>query len=67
MLTRVQKWGDGLALRIPEAVAAAMHLEDNSPVEISLVKGQMIMTPVSTTDWTLEELLAGNYSSSHRG
>ncbi|WP_448540288.1 AbrB/MazE/SpoVT family DNA-binding domain-containing protein [Roseiflexus sp.] len=59
MLTKVQKWGDSLALRIPATVAAAMRLEDNSPVEISLIKSQMIITPVSTTDWTLEELLAG--------
>jgi antitoxin MazE len=50
MLTKVQKWGDSLALRIPATVAAAMRLEDNSSVEISLIKSQMIITPVSTTD-----------------
>ena len=59
MLTKIQKWGNSLAVRIPKAFAADAHLEDDSIVEIKMVKGQIIVTPVAAPTWTLEELLAG--------
>lgn len=59
MLKKVQKWGNSLALRIPKAFARDAQLENNSLVEISLVDGQIIVTPVQAPRWTLEELLAG--------
>jgi len=59
MLTKVQKWGNSLALRIPKAFAQDAKLENDSIVEIRLVEGQIIVTPVETSPWTLDELLAG--------
>jgi antitoxin MazE len=59
MLTKVQKWGNSLALRIPKAFARDAQLENDSLVEIRLVEGQIIVTPVETPNWTLDELLAG--------
>jgi len=59
MLTKVQKWGNSLALRIPKAFAQDAKLENDSLVEISLVEGQIIVTPVKGPGWSLEELLAG--------
>ena len=59
MLTKVQKWGNSLALRIPKAFALDAQLNNDSFVEISLVEGQIIITPIVTPIWTLEELLAG--------
>ena len=59
MLTKVQKWGNSLALRIPKAFALDAQLENDSFVEISIVEGQIIITPVVAPSWTLEELLAG--------
>jgi len=59
MLTKVQKWGNSLALRIPKAFAVDAQLENDSLVEISLVEGKIIVTPVSAPSWTLDELLAG--------
>lgn len=59
MLTKVQKWGNSLALRIPKAFALDAHLENDSYVEISIVEGKIIITPVVTPSWTLEKLLAG--------
>jgi len=59
MLTKVQKWGNSLALRIPKAFALDAQLENDSFVEITIVEGQIIITPVATPIWTLEELLAG--------
>jgi antitoxin MazE len=45
MLTKVQKWGNSLALRIPKAFACDSQLENDSLVEISLVEGQIIVFP----------------------
>jgi antitoxin MazE len=59
MLTKVQKWGNSLALRIPKAFATDARLENNSVVEVSLVDGQIVVKPVMTPTWSLERLLAG--------
>jgi antitoxin MazE len=66
MRTKIQKWGNSLAVRIPKAFAQDAQLENDSLVEISLVEGQIIVTPVEAPGWTLEELLAGiNKSNVH--
>jgi antitoxin MazE len=67
MLTKVQKWGNSLALRIPKAFALDAKLENNTLVEVSLVDGQIVIKPVSTPAWTLEQLLSGvNKGNIHR-
>jgi antitoxin MazE len=62
MLTKVQKWGNSLALRIPKAFAAAARLENDTLVEMSFVDGQIVVKPVVQPAWTLEQLLAGIHS-----
>lgn len=59
MQTKVQKWGNSLALRIPKAFAADARLHADSLVEVALVDGQIIITPASAPTWSLETLLAG--------
>jgi antitoxin MazE len=59
MLTKVQKWGNSLALRIPKAFAIDAQLENNSIVEISIVEGKITVTLVSAPSWELDELLVG--------
>ena len=59
MLTKVQKWGNSLALRIPKTFARDAQLENNSLVEMSLVDGEIVVKPVTIRSWTLEQLLAG--------
>jgi len=67
MLTKVQKWGNSLALRIPKAFALDAQLENESFVEITISEGQIIITPVVAPSWTLEELLTGvNKNNLHR-
>ena len=58
MLTKVQKWGNSLAIRIPKAFALDAQLVNNSFVEISISDGQIIIKPVPAPNWTLDELLA---------
>jgi antitoxin MazE len=59
MMTRVQKWGNSLALRIPKAFAEQVGLRANAAVEISLVAGGLVVKPVAPRPPTLEELLRG--------
>jgi antitoxin MazE len=59
MKTRVQKWGNSLALRIPKAVAADAGLRANTPVELSFTGGKLIIRPIAAAPPTLEELLRG--------
>ncbi len=59
MLTKVQKWGNSLALRIPKAFALDAQLENDTIVEISIVDGQIVIKPVEAQSWSLEELLSG--------
>ena len=59
MLTKVQKWGNSLALRIPKAFAVDARLENDTVVEMSFVDGQIVVKPVIQSAWTLERLLAG--------
>ncbi len=57
MKTRVQKWGNSVALRIPKAFAAEAHLEQGSQVELFLVEGKLVVEAVG--EETLGELLEG--------
>lgn len=59
MKTRVQKWGNSLALRIPKSFAVEAGLRANGAVELSVVAGALIIQPIAPPPLTLEELLRG--------
>lgn len=59
MKTRVQKWGNSLALRIPKSFAAEAGLCADAPVELSLVEGRLVIRPLGPESLSLDELLAG--------
>jgi antitoxin MazE len=58
MKTRIQKWGNSLALRIPKSFAQEVGLNPDGMVELSLVNGQLIICPLSKAV-TLDTLLEG--------
>lgn len=59
MKTKVQKWGNSLALRIPKSFAAETLLEPDAEVDLSLVKGKLVITPIVEAEYSLEQLLEG--------
>ena len=59
MKTRVQKWGNSLALRIPKSFATEAGLHANADVELSLVDGTLVVQPLVPQTPTLDELLSG--------
>ncbi len=60
MQTQVKKWGNSLALRIPKSFAEQMGILPNTPVELSVSEGNLIVVPLyDDQEFTLDELLAG--------
>ncbi len=62
MKTKVQKWGNSLALRIPKSFAAETQLEPDTEVDLSLVEGKLVVTPVTKrkrSKYSLEQLVEG--------
>jgi antitoxin MazE len=58
METRIKKWGNSLALRIPKALAKEAGLSYELPVELSLVDGQLVIAPIEASKPDLEAMLA---------
>lgn len=59
MQTKVQKWGNSLALRIPKSFALNMNIKQNELVDLSIGDGKLIITPITEKEYSLKELLAG--------
>jgi mRNA interferase MazF len=58
MKTTVQRWGHSLALRIPKPLAVEIGLSHDAHVDVRLVDGRLIITPLPQSPFTLEQLLA---------
>jgi len=58
MRTRIQKWGNSLALRIPKSFANEVGLQKETSVEVSLAEGKLIITPITRPELNLNQLLA---------
>jgi antitoxin MazE len=59
MKLQVQRWGDSLAVRIPESAAARAGLHEGSIVNLDENRGQAVLAPIVKPGDTLEELLEG--------
>ena len=58
MRSRVQKWGNSLAVRIPKSFAVEAGLEEGAVVDLAFVEGKLIVTPQPERT-SLAKLLAG--------
>ena len=56
MVTRIQKWGNSLALRIPRSFAVQAKVAAGTAVDIAVEKGQLVVRPVRQR-YRLRELL----------
>ncbi len=59
MLTKVQKWGNSLGLRIPRSFAADARVGPGSLVDISLVRGGLMVRAARPRRYRLDDLLKG--------
>ena len=58
MLTKIQKWGNKLAICIPDQLADEIGLAAGSEVELRAVNGCLKVFPQGAPRYTLEELVA---------
>jgi antitoxin MazE len=59
MRTRVQKWGNSLALRIPKSFAKEVGLTENAAVDLAVRDGGLVIQVEVEPSLRLEDLLAG--------
>jgi len=58
MVTKIQKWGNSLGVRIPKSFAKEAAIMEGSSVDITLEKDQIVIKPVHTYQYRLSELLS---------
>jgi len=56
MKTKIQRWGNSLAIRIPKPFAMEIRLDDNSEVDVSIKNGQLVVNPIKKK-YDLDDLL----------
>lgn len=66
MQTIVKKWGNSLALRLPQSLAADLRLEDGSTVSLSLEDHALVVRPARKR-YRLADLLAQTPPDIRRG
>ncbi len=57
MRTRVQKWGNSLAVRIPKAFAAEIGLKEDVAVDLKLSNGRLLVEPALPSQPSLASLV----------
>lgn len=65
MKTRIQKWGNSLALRIPKPFAEETMLAEDSAVDVTVRNGKLVVVPILEPEYTLKELV-GQITSENR-
>ena len=57
METNIKKWGNSLAIRIPKILAEEIAIYDESAVDLAVVEGRLLITPLDPGKVTLSALL----------
>lgn len=57
MRTRLRKWGNSLAVRIPKSFAVEAGLGEDSAVDLSVKEGNLIIRPQCEEPLRLDDLL----------
>lgn len=59
MKTKVSRWGNSLALRLPKKLVTSYQLSEDDPVEIIEQEGGLLLRPCIRKEYDLDDLLAG--------
>ncbi len=59
MEVTIRKWGDGLAVQIPNTLAEEIGLKDGMRVGLAISDGKLNISPPERPRLTLDALLAG--------
>ncbi len=58
MQSKVQLWGNSLALRIPKYIANQIKIRNGSNVDVSLNEDKIIIKPIKDNQESLDSLLS---------
>jgi antitoxin MazE len=53
----IQKWGNSLAIRIPQTLAGQLGVEEGEEVELRVREGELAVRPIRSKKLSLGELL----------
>lgn len=67
MQTKIKKWGNSLALRIPKSFALNAKLKQDELVDLSIEKERIVITLIKEKEYSLDELLKGISESNLHG
>ena len=59
MVATVAKWGNSLAVRIPQNLAKELHLAEGAELDLDVVNGSLVMKPRIRKRYSLDELING--------
>jgi len=59
MAATVAKWGNSLAVRIPQNLAKEIHLAEGSEIDLGVVDGTLVIKPRRRKRYSLDELIQG--------
>jgi antitoxin MazE len=60
MIMQISRWGNSLALRIPNAFAKEAALDEGRRVEMKVIDGTLVIAPVDEVPrFDLQDLIAG--------
>ncbi len=57
MVATIAKWGNSLAIRIPQNIAKEINLAEGSEVKLVLIDGKLTIEPIVRRRYSLEELI----------
>ena len=66
-MLNIKRWGNNLGVRLPAAVAREARLHVDQRVRVSVEGGQVVITPVEKSRFTLEQRLAAYDTKRHGG
>lgn len=58
MVSKVTKWGNSLAIPIPESVAQEIALSEGTDVDLQVIDGNLVIKVRSSSSYSLEELVS---------
>jgi antitoxin MazE len=57
MVAIVAKWGNSLAIRIPQNLAKEIHLAEGAEIDLGIVDGNLVAKPRIRKRYSLDELV----------
>lgn len=58
MTTKIRKWGNSLAIRIPKSFAETTQIREGSEIKLSLEEDRIIVSKMVKQKYTLKDLVS---------